>query len=57
MSVDDITLSCSNEVAVKTKRSFDLTDQQLAFITKEAKRLGVSLSEALRAIIDKARGV
>lgn len=42
---------------MKIKRSFDLTKQQLDYIKAEAKRLGVSLSEALRAIIDKVRGV
>lgn len=42
---------------MKIKRSFDLTVQQLAFLKAEAKRLGVSLSEALRAILDKARGL
>lgn len=42
---------------MKIKRSFDLTAQQLAFLKAEAKRLGITLSDALRKIIDKARGV
>lgn len=42
---------------MKIKRSFDLTKQQLDYLKSEAKKLGITLSEALRAIIDKARGV
>lgn len=42
---------------MKIKRSFDLTRQQIDYLKAEAKRLGITLSEALRKIIDKARGV
>ena len=42
---------------MKIKRSFDLTAQQIAYLKAEAKRLGITISDALRRLIDKARGV
>jgi len=39
----------------KVKRSIDFTPQQLAFLTKEAERLGITVADVVRRIIDKAR--
>lgn len=41
---------------MKIKRSFDLSAAQFRWLTEEAKKLGLSISEFLRRIIDKARG-
>lgn len=35
-----------------TKQMISFTDPQLAFLTKEAKRLGISRAELVRRIID-----
>lgn len=40
----------------KIKRSVDFSAPQMAFLRKEAKRLGLSVSDVIRRIIDKERG-
>lgn len=40
----------------KIKRSIDFTAQQLKWLEKEAKRLGLTLAEVVRRIVDRARG-
>ena len=39
----------------KIKRSFWLTRHQIAFLFAEATRLGISVPDVLRRLIDKAR--
>ena len=40
----------------KTKRSIDFTKPQLDFLAKEAKKMGVTIAEYVRHLVDKARG-
>lgn len=39
------------------KRMFSLTPEQVAWVRKEAERLGIGMSELVRRIIDKSRKV
>lgn len=40
----------------KTKRSIDFTKPQMDYLKREAKRMGLSVGEFVRWLIDKARG-
>lgn len=41
---------------MKITKGIDFTIAQMAFLKKEAKRLGISIAEYIRRIIDKERG-
>ena len=38
------------------KKSIDFTEPQFQWLTREAKRMGVSIAELVRRLIDNARG-
>jgi hypothetical protein len=40
---------------MSTKQSVVFTDPQLQFLKKEAKRLGITVSDLVRRIVDKYR--
>jgi len=42
-------------MATKTRHTVSLSDPQLAFLEKEAERLGISVSDLIRRIIDTYR--
>ena len=45
-----------SETAATERQSVTLTSPQMAFLKKEAKKLGVSVSDLIRRIIDQFRG-
>lgn len=40
----------------KIRRSMDFTEPQMKFLKAEAKRLGISVPDVVRRLIDSARG-
>lgn len=41
---------------MKVKKSIDFTEGQMAWLTKQAKRLEITIAEYIRRMIDKERG-